>query len=310
VDINQILMTILHAPVQTIFIVAGLVFLFLALVEFSGKAARSHSIKIAPITHLNLGRKLLLIVSALLLVGGILASLLPPPGPPPHQASTSTPTPVLITPTPVAESTPTTTPSPQATTGTAPAVFDPLQQNDSYAWLTDSTCVFREQSYHSLNSTPGSLTKCYANALPNALNTQHIAFQIEVHILAGNYGGIGFGTLNGDSYFFSINTANQYQVYFPHHQWFSCYNGPGAPEPQPGHLQTAGMCTTNAYVPTQRIKLRAVIEGKSVSFYINDTLQWIGPNLGISPGTIFLTAGFDQSKADFSFQNLRIWQLS
>lgn len=298
--IYQIITTIVQAPVQTLLIVAGLVLLFLALIELNGVPAKSHTIKIAPITHLNLGRKLSLIGSVLLLLGGMFIGRGSPPPPPPHLTSTP-----ITTPT----STPTVSPSPQATPD-ASQIFDPLQQNDNYAWITNSTCVFRDKAYHSLNSTPGSLTKCYANALPNSLSTPHIAFQVEVKILAGNYGGIGFGTLDGNSYFFSINTNKQYQVYFPHHQWFSCYHGPGEPEPQPGQPQNKGLCTTNDYAPTQLITLKVAVEGNSVSFSINDKLEWVGPNLGISPGTVFLTAGFDQGMTDFSFQNLMIWRLS
>jgi hypothetical protein len=315
--------TILSARVGVILLIFGIVLFAVAgLVTVNHRRSRIHT---NPDRELRIA--VMVFAGCLVIFGSVAVSPLPnivfgkPLTPTPTAQSQITPTTPVATFEPISSATPTVplTATPSSLPSQLPSSFQEviknaplvisgsLQQNSRNTWLDNhDTCTFTQNAYHDINRTPNSPpNECYAQTLPTTLNTQKIAIQVDMK-LTGNYGGIGFGAVGGKRYLFSVNVSNQYQINYPSHGWFSCFNG--NTQPQPG--QSLTLCHTPDYSPDQMILLQMVIQGDFVGFYINDKLNWVGPNLGISSsGTVIFAAGYFETNTDLSFQNLQIWQL-
>lgn len=165
--------------------------------------------------RLSAGRIALLIVLVLLIVGvgGVLYFRTAPPSgrPQPLPSPTTQAQQVTVTPSPTTQAT--ATPSAQTpqdlyaqiTQGT-PALDDPLSTNDTNNWSESTSsdgkfsCAFTGGAYHAVAQPKNTFTLCLAQAT----NFADLAYQVQMTIVKGEFGGIVFRTDGSGSKYYSF----------------------------------------------------------------------------------------------------------
>lgn len=190
--------------------------------------------------------------------------------------------------------TPTTTTSDntymQATSG-QPVLNDPLSDNSSgNGWAEGTDCVFSGGTYHVKSEQQNTFTVC--SAQPTFSN---FAFQVQMTILNGDFGGLIFRTSQQDPFGYRFAFRSQL---VPSYSGDLVY----------GNQLLATFTTAKANL-NQTYLLTAIARGNTLSLYIDKKLVMSVSDSNASVGGIGLMAGKFDNTADVAFSNAQVWQL-
>jgi hypothetical protein len=175
----------------------------------------------------------------------------------------------------------------QATSGT-PVLDNPLSdKSKGNGWAAGSkSCEFSGGAYHVRMSLKGYYEVCYDQ--PTFSN---FAFQVQMTILKGDYGGMVFRTnsKNPFGYRFALGLGG----------WCNLVYGSN-------ELAKSTAFKTNLNQPHL---LTVIARGSSISLYIDK--QWVATveDSSASSGGIGLMAGDFSNEADVAFRNVQVWNL-
>lgn len=162
-------------------------------------------------------------------------------------------------------------------------------------WDENSNCQFRNGGYHATESQQHTFLVCGAHAT----NFANFAYRVEVTIVAGDCGGIGFRSDNRDQNLYL------YEV---------CQNGTFALATYSG---TSGQYLidhqSNAAINkgTGQTNLIAVVaNGSTINLYANNVLLGSQSDTKFSSGQIGVYAdNYTSATTDVQFNNARVWKL-
>ncbi|HEY0755195.1 MAG TPA: zinc ribbon domain-containing protein [Ktedonobacteraceae bacterium] len=252
----------------------------------------------------------LLIVILLLLIGGggfLALHQGSPINQPSSQASPTTQArQVTITPAPTLQATALPTPvTPQGLytqiTGTPPTLNDPLSTNDANNWAessaADGSCAFTGGAYHARAQQKNGYMLCVAQAT----NFSDLAYQVQMTIVKGEFGGIVFRTDSSQSkyYSFFIDSSGNYTL-------VTSVDNTGTRD-YVLHKGTSASIKTGL---NQTNLLAIVARGSNIYLYINQQYITSANDSTYHDGQIGVFGGDStQAPADVAFSHVQVWKV-
>ncbi|HLZ61099.1 MAG TPA: protein kinase [Ktedonosporobacter sp.] len=179
---------------------------------------------------------------------------------------------------------------------------DPLKDNSKgYQWDETTSCGFSPStniaSYDAKINAQNQFSTCAANAL----DAGDFAFQVQMTILSGNYGGVVFraDTQNSKFYYVQIDTYGVAVLYM-------------YPDSSGSTAQNLGSGSVLTFLaPPQSNLIAVVARGKTISLYINGDSFLTVTDTTYSHGKIGVTAGTSPSgtSAEVLYTNAKVWKL-
>jgi hypothetical protein len=250
---------------------------------------------------LSAGRSILLLVLLLLIVGagGILYFRTALPAG--QRQAHASPTPIQRTATAASAQTP--QELYDQVTQIPPTLDGPLRTNDTSNW-TESTsadnkysCAFRGGAYHAIAQPQNASMLCLAQAT----NFGDLAYQVQMTIVTGEFGGMVFRVDSSQTkyYSFLIDRSGTYSL-------ITSVDNTGTRD----YVLHKG---TSAFFKAglNQVNLIAVIaRGRSIYLYINQHYITSASDRSYRAGQIGLFGGnYTQAPADVVFRHVQIWQL-
>ena len=181
-----------------------------------------------------------------------------------------------------------------------PALDDPLRVNDTNNWTestsADGSCAFTGGAYHARVQQQNMFMLCIAQAT----NFSGLAYQVQMTIVKGEYGGIVFRTDSSQSkyYSFFIDRSGTYTL-------ITSVDNTGT---QDRVLHTG----TSPFIRTglNQINLLAVIaRGSTIYLYINQQYLTSASDSTYRAGQIGVFGGnYTQAPADVVFSHIQVWK--
>lgn len=181
----------------------------------------------------------------------------------------------------------------QTTSGT-PIIDDPLTGLGGNTWfgckLKTSDCQFVNGAYHIRRSQKG-----FAYNLAVGSFFKNMAFQAQVTIIKGEYGGIIFHEVSNNYYGFEIFSNGDYLFYFRSND-------------QPTRLSHGSSSVVNSGL--NQPNLLTIIAFNHL-FYLYINQQFVGRVLDSTYfyGQVGLRSGSDSGASDVAFNNAKVWGL-
>lgn len=254
----------------------------------------------------------LLIVLVLLVVGagGVLYIRTGSPfgQPQPHASPTTQAQQVPVTSSPTMQAQQATaTPSAQTPqdlytqiTQATPALDDPLRVNDTNNWTestsADGSCAFTGGAYHARVQQKDMYMLCIAQAT----NFSDLAYQVQMTIVKGEYGGIVFRTDSSQSkyYSFFIDRSGTYTL-------ITSVDNTGTQD-RVLHKDTSAFIRTGL---NQANLLAVVARGSNIYLYINGQYITSASDSTYHAGQIGVFGGnYTQAPADVVFSHIQVWK--
>lgn len=244
----------------------------------------------------------LLIVLALLIVGagGFLAwKAVPSPGhtqthaSPTAQAQQATSTPAASTPQSLYDQ----------VTRSIPVLDDPLRVNGTSNWTENTStdgkfrCAFTGGAYHASAQLPNTFMLCLAQAT----NFRDFAYQVQMTIVKGEFGGMVFRTDESQSkyYSFLVDRARSYKL-------INSVDNTGAHD-QVLRQGTSALIKTDL---NQLNTLAVLARGSSIYLYINHQYVTSVSDSTYHAGQIGVFGGnYTEAPADVVFTHVQVWNL-
>jgi hypothetical protein len=190
----------------------------------------------------------------------------------------------------------------QSTSGN-PTLNDPLSGQDGNNWDVSSTngegsCAFKGNAYHAAAQQSDYFYACFA-ATPNFSN---FAYQVQMTIMQGDYGGIIFRAdgANSKYYYFRIGKDGAYDLTASHDTTFSH-----------DQLLKSGNASSIIKSGLNEPNLVAVVaNGRNLYLYVNQKfLAQVNDNTYKS-GQIGVFGGdFTSKSADVAFTHAQVWRM-
>jgi hypothetical protein len=264
---------------------------------------------------LSVGKMLLVIVLVLLIVGAggaLYFRLAPSSGQPqPHASPTAQVQQATAIPSPTTQAQQATaTPSAQTPqdlyaqiTQSSPVLDDPLSTNDTNNWTEttsadgQSRCAFSGGAYHASAQAKNTYMLCVAQAT----NFGNLAYQVQMTIVKGEFGGIVFRTDSSQTkyYSFFIDISGTYTL-------ITSVDNTGTNDRLLGKA-------TSAFIRTglnQVNLLTVVARGSSIYVYINQHYITSASDSTYSAGQIGVFGGnYTRAPADVVFSHVQVWQV-
>jgi len=181
----------------------------------------------------------------------------------------------------------------QATSGTL-VLSDPLNQQDSNSWDESTTCAFVTGAYHASDEQADDFSVCTPNKQSDIVGD--FAFQVQMTILRGDYGGISFRTnsTGTDYYAFTVDQAGQYSlvVYKDDNVIKTVSNGDSL------------AFKTDLNQPNL---ITVIARGSDFYLYINKQFIARGSDTSYRAGQIGLLAGSITHPTEVAFSDLNVW---
>lgn len=237
---------------------------------------------------------LLMLLTLLLLVGSALLPLIswPHSSPPEQPGATSVVKPTLdvtVTATAMIEL------YQQVTTG-KPFMSSPLNGQDAASWQSGNSdtaaCFFKGGDYHAVSKKVGVYTPCLALTK----QVQNFAFQVDLAIATGDYGGLILrdDLVDNIHYRFLIGTNSFYK--------FGVSTGANALK--------FGLSSTILNGSNQFNQLTVIAQGSHFFLYINQQpVLEVTDSTSLRAGVVGLAAEADLSPTEVEFRNARLWIL-
>ena len=254
----------------------------------------------------------LLVVLVLLLAGGgglLYFKIASSSGQPQtHASPTAAPQQITTTPSPVAQAT--TTPAAQSPQSLydqvaqgAPVVDDPLLKNDTNNWDEstsadgNNSCAFSGGAYHAKAQQQNAYMLCMAQAS----NFADLAFQVQMTIAKGEFGGMVFRADNTQSkyYSFFIDRSGNYTL-------ITSVDNTGNND----YTLSKG---TSSFIRTglnQVNTLTIIARGSNIYLYINQQFITSASDTRYQAGQIGVFGGnVSQAPADVIFSRVQVWKV-
>ena len=181
-------------------------------------------------------------------------------------------------------------------TGGAPALDDPLSQQDSHNWDISATCAFAGGTYHASSSKTDNFFTCSSNAQPSDFGD--FTFQVQMAIIRGDYGGMFFraNSTGTDYYTFTVDQSGHYS--------FDVYQNNS-------YLKTASSASSPAFKTglNQANLITVVARGSIFYVYANGQFVTQVSDTSYNAGQIGLLAGDNTHSTEVAFSNLKVWSL-
>ncbi len=252
----------------------------------------------------------LLIILVLLIVGtgGFLFFRMGPSSgqPQPHASPTTQAQQGSVTPSPTIQATANSSAqTPQdlyaQITQTSPVLDDPLQMNDTNNWTestsADGSCAFTEGAYHARVQQQNSYMLCMAQAT----NFSDLAYQVQMTIVKGEFGGMVFRTDSSQAkyYSFFIDSSGTYTL-------ITSVDNTGTRD-RVLHKDTSVFIKTGL---NQANVLAIVARGNTIYLFINQQYITSASDSTYHDGQIGVFGGdYTQAPADVVFSHIQVWKL-
>jgi hypothetical protein len=190
----------------------------------------------------------------------------------------------------------------QATRGN-PTLNETLSSQNGNNWdvLSNSgegSCSFKDNAYHVTAQQPDYFYACFA-ATPSFSN---FAYQVQMTILQGDYGGIMFraNAANSKYYYFRVGKDGAYDLSVSHDTTST-----------QDKLLTSGIAPTIITTGLNQPNLVAVLaNGSNIFLYVNQKFLAQVHDTTYQSGQIGVFGGnFTSKLADIAFVNARVWRI-
>ena len=190
----------------------------------------------------------------------------------------------------------------QATSGN-PTLNDSLQRQNGNKWDVvsnrgEGSCLFKDNAYHAAALQADYLFACFATS-PSFSN---FAYQVQLTILQGDYGGIIFRAngVNSKYYYFRVGKDGGYDISISHDS-NSAHD----------HILKSGFAPSIIATGLNRPNLVAVLANESnFYFYVNQKFLVQVHDSTNQSGQIGVFGGdFASTSADVSFTNAKVWKI-
>lgn len=188
-------------------------------------------------------------------------------------------------------------------TRSVPVLDDPLQMNGTSNWMESTSadgkfsCAFTGGAYHASAQLPNTLMLCMAQAT----NFSDLAYQVQMTIVKGEFGGIVFRTDGSQSkyYSFLIDRTGNYKL-------ITSVDNTGTHD-QVVRKGTAALIKTGL---NQLNTLAVVARGSSIYLYINHQYLTSASDSTYRAGQIGVFGGnYTESPADVAFTHVQVWNM-
>ena len=253
---------------------------------------------------------LLVVLVLLIAAGGVLLYLrLASPGQPQtHVSPTATPQQIITSPSPATQATATpAAQTPQSlynqVTQGAPVVDDPLLKNDTNNWAEstssdgNNSCAFSGGAYHARVQQQNAYTLCMAQGS----NFSNLAYQVQMTIIKGEFGGMVFRADSTQSkyYSFFIDRSGNYTL-------VTSVDNTGAND----YTLSKG---TSSFIRTglnEVNTLTIIASGSTIDLYINQQFITSASDTRYQSGQIGVFGGnVTQAPADVVFSRVQVWKV-
>jgi hypothetical protein len=186
-------------------------------------------------------------------------------------------------------------------TQATPALDDPLRVNDTNNWTestsADGSCAFTGGAYHASVQQQNMYMLCIAQAT----NFSDLAYQVQMTIVKGEYGGIVFRTDSSQSkyYSFFIDRSGTYTL-------ITSVDNTGTQD-RVLHKDTSAFIRTGL---NQANLLAVVARGSNIYLYINQQYITSASDSTYHAGQIGVFGGnYTQAPADVVFSHIQVWKV-
>jgi hypothetical protein len=188
-------------------------------------------------------------------------------------------------------------------TGSKPALNDALSSQNGNNWDVvsnsgEGSCSFKDNAYHVTAQQADYLYLCFA-ASPNFSN---FAFQVQMTILQGDYGGIIFRANGASSkyYYFRVGKDGAYDLSVSH-DTSSTHD----------QLLKSGIAPSIITTGLNQPNLIAVLaDGSNIYLYANQKFLAQVHDTTFQSGQIGVFGGnFESKSADVAFTNIKVWKI-
>lgn len=181
----------------------------------------------------------------------------------------------------------------QATGGT-PALSDPLSSQDSNSWDISKFCSFNGGTYHAIDSMQNNFATCMASSS----NFMNFAYQVQMVINKGDWGGLTFRSDNAENNFYYVEVHSDGSYSFKVYKNNSFF-------------KTLISGTSSAFKTGlgQSNSIAVVAQGSNFYLYINGQYAVSANDTNFASGEIGVAGGDDTHPADVSFSNLKVWKV-
>lgn len=177
-----------------------------------------------------------------------------------------------------------------------PTLADSLMNPSTNNWDTGQECSFSNGAYHAKETKAGFFVYCVAEAT----NFSNLAYQVQMKIMSGDYGGLIFRAdgANSKFYLFRIKQDGSYDLYV-----YIDNTGTHA------KTLTSGVASNMNTGLNQTNKIGILARGNSISLYINGTIQDSIDDGTLHAGQIGVIADNSNATADVAYSGAQVWKL-
>ncbi len=187
----------------------------------------------------------------------------------------------------------------QATNGT-PVIDDPLKDDSGSVWLNSRVlnaksyiCIFRDGAYH-IQTDQGAF------CIGNGTSFSDLAFQAQITIIKGQYGGLVFRlsvnkSIGYSYYYILIGTDGSYYIQAVNQQ----------------QTKTLASGTSRAIITglNQPNRVTIIARSSHLNLYINDQYIDQAIDTNYSTGQLAFLTPDEATFTDVAFNNVKVWEL-
>jgi len=178
--------------------------------------------------------------------------------------------------------------------GGTPALSDPLSSQDSNNWDQGTLCSFNGGAYHAIVSTQNNFATC----MTSSSNFMNFAYQLQMVINKGDWGGPVFRSDSGvnNFYYVELHSDGSYSLKVYKNNSF---------------FKTLSSGTSAAFKTGlgQSNSITVIAQGSNFYLYINGQYAVSANDMNFTSGEIGVAGGDDTNPADVSFSNLKVWKV-
>lgn len=183
----------------------------------------------------------------------------------------------------------------QITSGT-PALTDALSAPDTNNWDTGDGCTFTNGAYHVSEATKGFFLYCTAEST----NFDNFAYQVQMTIIKGDYGGVTFRENRAKSQFYilRIGQDGSYSLYY--------YPDNTA---QASRLLIDGTSNLIKTGANQSNLITVIARGSTINLYVNNSYLTNVSDSSLTSGQIGVIADDTANPAEVVYSQVKVWKL-
>ena len=179
------------------------------------------------------------------------------------------------------------------------ALYDPLSSSSYWSSSSDSSfggaCQFSNGALHITQAPPSKRYTCDASST----SFSNFAFEVQMNIIAGDCGGIGFREgSGGKSYYFDVCQNGNYRLYL-----YVDYTGSNS---RALRYSTSSAISTGT---NQSNTIAVLASGSTIELYVNQQKIDSVNDTSYSEGSTDLVATAYNNQTEVAYTNARVWTL-